>query len=261
MQFVRIISHGPSHAFFNMALDEAISEAVRQKLSPPTLRLYQWDRPSLSIGYFQRVSDIDIDYCGKKDYPVVRRLTGGRAILHDSELTYSFSSSADSTLFKGSLLENYTVISNALVSMLKLNGIEAKTSFKKRGNAVPGNPACFKAVSYGEITVEGRKVIGSAQRRYADGFMQHGSVLMSFDAKELCNVMGHSNEDDFRGIGGVRDYAPGISVNDLRNSFKEAFGKELGVKMISDVPAKFELNLAKELEKNKYSAKAWNYRK
>ena len=64
MQFIRLINHGPENAFFNMALDEAIAESVREKLSPPTLRFYQWDRPSISIGYFQKASDVDLDYCG-----------------------------------------------------------------------------------------------------------------------------------------------------------------------------------------------------
>ncbi len=260
MQFVRIIVQGPGDAFFNMALDEAISEAVRRKLSPPTLRLYEWSRPSLSIGYFQRTSDIDVGYCRKMGYPVVRRLTGGRAVLHDSELTYSFAASADFTVFRGSLREDYMSISRALVLMLRLNGIDAEASFERRGNAGRRSPACFRALSYGEITARGRKIIGSAQRRYPDGFMQHGSVLLSFDARQLCNVTGH-DEEDFRGIGALRDYAPGISINDLKNSFKEAFGKELGVKMISDDPAEFEMDTAKELEKNKYSSGRWNFRR
>ena len=144
MQFIRLITQEPCHAFFNMALDEAISEAAREKISPPTLRLYEWDRPSLSIGYFQKVSDIDLEYCNAKDYPVVRRQTGGRAILHDSELTYSFASSKDSPVFNGSLLENYTVISNALMHALKLTGVEAEASFIKKRSNGHRNPACFK---------------------------------------------------------------------------------------------------------------------
>ncbi len=261
MQFMRIIVQGPNHAFFNMALDEAISEAVRRKLSPPTLRLYEWSRPSLSIGYFQRTSDIDIDYCRKMDYPVVRRLTGGRAVLHDSELTYSFSAPDGLPLFRGSLLEDYTIISRALVLMLRLNGIDAEASFEKRRHAGRRSPACFRALSYGEITAGGRKIVGSAQRRYPDGFMQHGSVLLSFDAGELCNVTGHGSADDLGEISAVRDYAPGITVDDLKNSFKAAFERELGVKMISDVPAGFEAALARELERDKYSSAEWNFRR
>ena len=261
MNFMRIITHGPGHASFNMAMDEAISEAVRQRLSPPTLRLYEWDRPSLSIGYFQKMSDIDIDYCSKKKYPVVRRLTGGRAILHDSELTYSVSSLKDNSLFKGSLLENYKTISNAMISGLKLIGIEAEMSFERKRSSVSKNPSCFHSVSFGEITAEGKKIIGSAQKRYSGGFLQHGSVLLNFDADILCRVLKENNTGEFKDIGVIKDFNPGISFEDLKNSFKEAFEKELNIKLISDDPTKFELNLAKELEQKKYSNREWNFKR
>ncbi len=261
MQFMRIIIQGHHHAFFNMAFDEAISEAIRQKLSPPTLRIYQWDRPSISIGYFQKISDIDIDYCNKMGYPVVRRLTGGKAILHDSELTYSFSALKDSSLFKGSLLENYIIVSEALILGLKLNGINAKISLKRKRTPIHKNPACFKTLSYGEITVNGKKVIGSAQKKFSNAFMQQGSILMSFNAMELRNVLQCNNDEDYHEIGSINDFDPEISFNDLRNSLKEAFEKTLRVKMISDSPTEFELNLAKELVRNRYLTQEWNFRK
>jgi lipoate-protein ligase A len=259
MQFIRIITDGPRSAFFNMALDEAISEAVRQNLSPQTLRLYQWDCPSVTIGYFQKTSEININYCAEKGYPIVRRATGGRAILHDMELTYSFSSSKDSSLFNGSLLENYAVISKALVQGLNLIGIKAGISFVKKRSESHRNPACFKSVSYGEVTVDGRKVIGSAQKRYHNGFFQQGSIMLSFKAKELCKVLNGNNEEDFRDIGSIGGSGRTISFNDLKNPLKEAFEKELDVKLISDGPSKFELSLAKELEEKKYSTRKWNF--
>jgi len=241
-----------------MALDEAISEAVREKISPPTLRLYEWDRPSLSIGYFQKVSDIDLEYCNAKDYPVVRRQTGGRAILHDAELTYSFSSSKDSQIFNGSLLENYTVISNAILHALKLTGIEAEASFIKIRSNGHRNPACFKTVSFGEITVDNKKVIGSAQKRYKNGFLQHGSIILDFNAKELCSVLKGYNSQDFHDIGSLRNSLPDISLSGLKSTLKEAFEEKLNVKLIMDKPSRHELSLAKELVSIKYSSTEWN---
>jgi lipoate-protein ligase A len=261
MNFIRLINQGPAPAFFNMALDEAISEAVRQKVSPPTLRLYQWDRPSLSIGYFQKVSDIDTGYCDKKGYPVVRRQTGGRAVLHDLELTYSFSASADFPMFSGGLRENYAVISRALLLALKLKGIEAKASFERKRSSSHKHAACFRATSFGEITVGGKKIIGSAQKRYKEGFLQHGSILFSFDPGELCRALGQNNQDTFIDIGAMNDYTGVLSVNDLRQALKEAFERTFNVKMISDNPAKSELSLAKELERSKYSTREWNFRR
>ncbi len=241
-----------------MALDEAISKSVRQKLSPPTLRIYQWAMPSISIGYFQKVSDIDIDYCTKKGYPVIRRPTGGRAILHDSELTYSFSARFDSLLFKGRLLEDYTIISNAMVLGLKLSGIDAQINLSRKKHTGQKSPACFKAVSYGEITVNGQKIIGSAQRRYNNGFLQQGSILMNFDARELGKVLmgGFSGE-----IGTIKKYTSALSIVDLKISLKEAFEKIFRIRFISDGLTEFELNLTEKLEAKKYSTKEWNFRR
>lgn len=258
---MRIITQGAEHAFFNMALDEAVSEAVRQKAAPPTLRLYQWDRPSVSIGYFQKISDIDADYCIENDYPVVRRLTGGRAILHDMELTYSLSSLHDSYPFNGSLFDNYKTISSALLSGLKSIGIEAAISFVKKRNEGHGDPACFKAASYGEVTVESRKIIGSAQKRYKDGFIQHGSILVGFRPEELGNILKTNTTHDFGNICSISDYAPNRSLDDLIYSLKEAFQKELNIKLISDTPTKQELKRAKELEDAKYSTREWNFKR
>jgi lipoate-protein ligase A len=259
MNFIRLINQGPTPAFYNMALDEAISDNVREKTSPPTLRLYHWDCPSVSIGCFQKVSDVNTSYCEKKGYPVVRRQTGGRAVLHDSELTYSFSASAEFPMCKDSLLENYAVISRALVLALKLKGIEAEASYNRKSNSSHKHPSCFRAVSYREISVGGKKVIGSAQRRYKNGFLQHGSILFSIDPGELCNVLGQDDEDTFNDIGTINDCAERLSFDDLRTALMEAFETTFNVKLVSDTPTRSELTLARELERTKYSTRTWNF--
>ena len=242
-----------------MAHDEAISEAVRQKASPPTLRIYRWDRPSVSIGYFQKVSEIDLDYCKERDYPVVRRLTGGRAILHDDELTYSFSSSRDDPLFKGTLHHDYTLISKALVEGLRYLGVEAAISFRKKRPADSRSPACFQSVSFGEITVAGKKIIGSAQKRYKDGFLQHGSVMLRSNTEALRNVLRLNGEPPLPAPGSLQECGTGgITFDSLASAVKEAFEKELQARLIIDEPSKIELRTTKELEKNKYSNPEWN---
>lgn len=258
MQFIRFIEQGPDHAFFNMALDEAIAESVRERSSPPTLRLYQWDRPSVSIGYFQKAADVDLVYCAKKGYPLVRRVTGGRAVLHDEELTYSISSCTDSPLFKDRLLETYTVISSALLHGLKLNGIDARISLRKKRSEHYKNPSCFRTSSYGEITVNGKKIIGSAQKRYNNGFFQHGSLVLEFHDDELRSVLRGTYPGDTAHIGAIRECNTGITRDQLCRSLREAFEKELDVKLITDVPSKSERKAADRLVKTKYSTDAWN---
>ena len=260
----RLIDDKPHNAFFNMAIDEAISEAVREKLSPPTLRLYQWVKPSITIGYFQTISDINLEYCKKKSYPIVRRLTGGMAILHDSELTYSFSSRNDTEPFRNSLIENYLSVSSALASALTLTNIDAQITLIK--NRRERNPFCFKISTYGEITVNGKKIIGSAQKRYKNGFLQQGSIMVDFDAEELERILNNYNPPSPTGgmrgfsdeIGTIKKYAPAVSIEELRKALKKAFEKTFMIKFISEDLTKFELNLAKKLEREKYSTKEWN---
>ncbi|MBI5740726.1 MAG: lipoate--protein ligase family protein [Nitrospirae bacterium] len=259
MRFMRFIAQGKQPAAFNMALDEAVSEAVRKGLSPPTLRLYQWDTPSVTIGYFQKVSDINTGYCADMGYPVIRRMTGGRAVLHDDELTYSVSSLTDFPPFRGTLIDNYTIISGALLQGLAAGGIKACMSMSVKRPRDHASPACFKTASYGEVTVSGKKVIGSAQKRFHDGFLQQGSVMLGFRAKELCNVLNGCAEKDFRDIGAINSAGAEMSFTEMKLFLKAAFEKDLHVTMISDTPNKFELSLAKELEEKKYATREWNF--
>jgi lipoate-protein ligase A len=261
MNFIRIIMQKENNAFYNMALDEAICEAVRKDLSPPTLRIYKWERPTLSLGFFQKLSDINLDYCKEKGYPVVRRLTGGRAILHDDELTYSFCAKKGSLKFNGELHNDYTVISTALVRGMKLCGVDAEISFLRKRSADQKSPACFKVVSYGEVTVDNKKVIGSAQKRYKDGFLQHGSLLFSFDEEELRNILKGSEEHDFSGIGSIGEFRDEEGYNSLVRSLKKAFEDVLESKLITDEPTGYELDLAREFESGKYSTEEWNARR
>ncbi len=257
---MRIIIQKDNSAFFNMALDEAISEAVRKGLSPPTLRFYQWNSPSISIGYFQKVSDINIDYCSKKGYPLVRRPTGGRAILHHNELTYSFSTWFDSNIFKGKLSEDHLIISNAISSGLMFCGIDVRINYSRKRDTGK-SPVCFKFISYGEITINNKKITGSAQKRYTDGFLQQGSIQIDIDKCEMKNVFKINDKEDFNDIGTIKEFAPEITINELINALKRAFEETLGVKMVSDEPSAFEIRHAKELELKKYSTDEWNLRR
>jgi len=257
---MRLIIEGCNDASFNMALDEAISEAVRRGLSPPTLRFYQWNRPSVTIGCFQKASDIDIYYCKKMGYPVVRRPTGGRAILHKDELTYSLSAGFDTDIFKGSLREDYAIISNVLLNSLRLCGIEARVDYSKRRQP-SRDPVCFRSISYGEIMIEDRKVIGNAQKRFDNGFIQQGSIPMSIDKEEVKAVFNIDYGEDPSWVATIREFAPWITINELIGAIKRSFEDILGVKLISDNPTHFEIKLEKKLEVEKYSTDGWNLRR
>src|SRR5512135_1825792 len=127
----RLIYSGPCGASYNMALDEAVATLLRKNGFPPTLRLYGWDRSSLSLGCFQKTSDVDIDYCKTNNIPIVRRPTGGRAILHGDELTYSFSARTDEGPFSKGLLDSYKKISAAFHLAFRKIGICTERKLKR----------------------------------------------------------------------------------------------------------------------------------
>ena len=176
-----------------MAVDEAILEAVGRGESMPTLRLYAWHPPCLSLGYAQAASDVDVEQLSRLDWQLVRRPTGGRAILHTDELTYAVIAPLSEPRVAGSVLESYQRLSLALLCALRLMGIQAQAEAK---TVVRGaqNPICFEVPSSYEITVNGKKLIGSAQARRKEGILQHGSLPLSGDLSRITQALKFPDE-------------------------------------------------------------------
>src|SRR5690606_33208550 len=124
----------PAIGAYNMAVDEAILQSVTGRQSPPTLRLYAWNPPCLSIGYGQKAADVDMSRLAARGWGLVRRSTGGRAILHSDELTYSLSLPGDDELAVGSVIESYRRISAALVAGLSRLGLQVQAD-RRAGRA------------------------------------------------------------------------------------------------------------------------------
>ena len=173
----------PGHE--NMARDSSILRSLEEGVGEPTVRLYGWSSPAISIGYLQGA-----DPFRGLGLPVVRRVTGGRAVVHSSEVTYSVTGLIDSPLFSGGIMSAYSAISACIIAALKDAGVEADYS---RG-ALEGkrSEACFYSPSRYEVLVNGRKLVGSAQRRLKRAFLQHGSILMAIDEELNHRVFGES---------------------------------------------------------------------
>lgn len=189
----RFIDEGSCDGAYNMATDQAMLQACSEGKVPPTLRLYGWKRPTLSIGYSQnKFKQIDWDRCRNMNIPIVRRPTGGRAILHDRELTYSVIASTHHPRFQGGLRETFQTISDALLVCLGDLGIpenhRAAINKRRRKPREIRTPACFASFNHFEIAVRNKKLVGSAQRRIKNAFLQHGSVLIDLD-RELFNSL------------------------------------------------------------------------
>ncbi|MDH4231004.1 MAG: lipoate--protein ligase family protein [Nitrospirota bacterium] len=258
----RLIDSGPCDAFHNMALDEAIATEVRKGDVPPTLRLYGWDRPSLTLGCFQKTADINIVYCRAQDIPVVRRPTGGRAVLHGDELTYSFSAKTDRGPFSHGLLDSYGRISEAFSIALKKTGVTAESKRDRETGRVPDrSPLCFQSSSYGELLLENKKLVGSAQKRWDDGLLQQGSIPYRCHDEELKEIFGAEKTASLKNcMKALRDALPLLDEEEFRKTVVSSFEEAFGVRLLPSGPSQAESLLAEELRERKYLQARWNFR-
>lgn len=173
----------------NMAVDEALAESVAAGDAPPTLRFYRWQPAAVSLGRHQSMADVDATKIAGLDYDLVRRTTGGRAILHTDELTYSVTAPADDPRMAGGVMDAYLLMSNGLLAGLSGIGLAAE---KAAGDVRAGrdvSAACFEVPSAYEITAGGRKLMGSAQSRRKGYVLQHGSLPLIGDITRLVDVL------------------------------------------------------------------------
>lgn len=173
---LHVILDGPHSGAVNMARDEALLDAWRPG-SPPILRLYRWRPYAVSYGYHQRPEDFDHAAIARLGFELAKRPTGGRAILHAEELTYSVVGPSPSPLFGDSLHSCYMRINDALVAFLRGLGCDVEVSGGEDRSEMK-QAVCFKSAGQHEIRVAGRKLVGSAQRRRDEKFLQHGSILV-----------------------------------------------------------------------------------
>jgi lipoyl(octanoyl) transferase len=195
----RLIVDAPASGAWNMAADEAILEQIGRGESMPTLRLYAWNPACLSLGYAQSFADVDTVRLHAHGWDVVRRPTGGRAILHTDELTYSVIAPLDEPRLAGSVLESYNRLAAALLAAVKSLGVPVELKEHQPGitSSVMG-PVCFEVPSTYEITVSGKKLIGSAQARRKEGVLQHGTLPLFGDLTRIVETLTFSDETSRR---------------------------------------------------------------
>ena len=182
----RLIKDGPGDGRLNMAIDRAILTACDRGQAPATLRLYGWDKPTLSIGYSQNeLRDVNKEQCEQRNIPIVRRFTGGRALLHQHEFTYSLVAPIPHPGIPDNLAGAFCAVSKAVILSLEKAGVTNPEMVGKEkrtaGMSRKRSPACFSASNHWEISVKGKKLAGSAQRRLNGAFLQHGSILLDKD--------------------------------------------------------------------------------
>ena len=266
----RLILHPPYDGAWNMAVDEAILESVSSTNEPPTLRLYSWYPYALSLGHVQPISDVDLFELKRKGWSLVRRPTGGRAILHADELTYSVSAPIDNPILKGNVIDSYKRISAALLSALEFIGLKADSKMKNPEDLqLSKDPVCFQYPSDYEITFNGKKIIGSAQARKKNGILQHGSIPLYGDISRIIEVLvleenrkKESAKQNLNKHASTLQNALGqfVSWSQMADAVIHGFNKELILEFNQSRLSQGEIKRAKEIYSGKYSHDSWTMR-
>ncbi|MEW5900449.1 MAG: lipoate--protein ligase family protein [Acidobacteriota bacterium] len=188
-----IIDQTPHKGAWNMAADEFLFRTLDE--APQTfVRFYCWERPTVSLGYSQSADKaLDLDYCRHHGIDVVRRITGGKLVLHWRELTYSVCSS-DTQAFSDRLAKSYRLISESLIRGLEKMSVQARLAGPPPGSYRKGNVICFSHPARDEIEAGGWKLVGSAQKRVGARFLQHGSIPLQAGKEILRRVSLCENE-------------------------------------------------------------------
>lgn len=270
----RLLQDYPASAAWNMAADEAMLISCGCETGRPTLRFYGWNPPAVSIGYFQRLAtEIDQDVCQKLGIDIIRRLTGGRAVLHEHELTYSLVVREDEPYVPSTVTESYRFFSRAIINGLARLGIAAEMKSPETHKGKPrtqASAACFDAPAHYEVTVAGRKLVGSAQVRRDGVLLQHGSILLSLQPERMAAVLqsAQTERDDMlaqelaeKAIGLDEILGRSIDPVTVANAILAGFEEQCDLRFESGLWTDSEMDYIDELIKQKYGVKAWNFRR
>ena len=235
-----LLLDGPCPGGYNMAVDELLLNQRQQEFSPPStcLRFYQWSSPTISLGFSQKAArTVNFEFCRTAGIDVVRRITGGKAVLHHQEITYSLVSNDLGFFPESDILGTYAKIARALQTGLAKIGLETEVASGPRvthkSPRAAAHPSCFAAANHHEILLQGQKLVGSAQRRAGKAFLQHGSILLDYDAALWTRALqGGCGKEGFPQVATLRHHLQRLPetaflLEKLAAGFAETFQTEL----------------------------------
>jgi lipoate-protein ligase A len=251
----RVLETGFHRAAFNMGLDEALLRSVAEGRSLPTLRFYGWAPPAVSIGYFQGLhEEVDTAACKAAGIDVVRRITGGGAVFHHHEVTYSIVLPLGHPLARANILDSYRLLLGGIIEGLAAMDIHAE----------------FAPIN--DIVAGGKKISGNAQTRKLGCILQHGTVILDVDVDQMFTVLRVSQEkakgrliEDIKSrVTSVKQCLPQSAPMSFEilyattiQSLREGFAKALHLVFVNSGPTESELQLAGQLGKEKFSSQTW----
>ena len=270
------LDSGPCDPAYNMAMDEALLDWHSEGLIPPVIRFYEWKPATLSIGYFQSVQkEVNMESVEAQGLGFIRRPTGGRAVLHEHELTYSVVVSEKYPDMPTTVTEAYRKISEGLLKGFQHLGLDAYFSVPGTEEELeslkkPKTAVCFDTPSWYELVVAGRKVAGSAQTRQKGVILQHGSILLDLDIEKLINTFRFSSKEEKERVqASVSQKAVAInkllqeeiSIDMCKQAFKNGFEDALHIDLIEFRLTSEQESYVKKLVNERYGRKEWNFRK
>jgi lipoate-protein ligase A len=249
----RLLQTGAHTAAVNMAIDRAVLVAHSMNKVPPTVRFYQWKPSAISIGYFQSLEEeVDLQQCRRFGVDYVRRITGGGAVFHEDELTYSIVVSEDHPSIPKNIMESYGVICGAIISGLKQLDIES----------------VYQPIN--DILVDGKKISGNAQTRKEKTVLQHGTVLMDVDVEKMFSLLKVPNEkikdklisDVKERITSIQHVCgEAISFDEVAEALKVGFEEEFDVRLEKGALTTEEKKLTETFDREFFSVASWNHRR
>ncbi len=253
-----------------MAVDEAIAQQTASGAVPPTLRFYAWRPACVSLGRHQPVAEIDRAACRRDGIDVVRRPTGGRAILHTDELTYSVAGPTGHPLLQGNVLDVYLQISQGLLLGLRQLGVSVEEAPGESRTPSDVSAVCFEVPSaYEIIDAQGRKLIGSAQTRRRDWVLQHGALPLRGDVTRLTRYLALPAAERemlrrrllHRATTLRETLGRPVSWTKATAALADGFKRALDIQLHQEALSEPEIALAREIQEQRYGNEAWTAHK
>lgn len=254
-----IVDKEPLPGSWNMAVDDYLFRSLGEK-PQTTVRFYSWENPTASLGYSQKADKVlDVQYCQNNGIDVVRRITGGKMVLHFREVTYSICSS-DSSVFTDKLSDSYRLISEALMKGLEKMGLDSVLAEESPSSYARGNLPCFSYPARNEVEVNEKKIIGSAQKRVGSTFIQHGSIPLEDDRDLLRKISFlEESEEDVRLISLSQALGEEVKFDWAVDLFIAGISDYFRVELVPRSLAENERETVSQIQRERYNNANWTF--
>jgi lipoyl(octanoyl) transferase len=261
----RLLNFQNYNIFENMAIDEAVFHETIKNKKQPTIRFYGSTPAAISIGYFQDAKkELNIERCRAEKIDIARRITGGRAVFHFNEITYSVAATQQEKIFPADISGSYKTISKCIVHGLNDLGIKADMVEEGRAQKKAEiDSCCFSTPFKNELLVNGRKICGSAQVRRRGGFLQHGLLFLDFNPEKMAGfLLPNCGPERVEKLGQSvttvnEELIHPVDIREICSKLKKGFIEELGIELEDGTLTPGEENFKNELMK-KYNDVNWN---